>query len=48
PMSMGALAHATGNFDASLFMMFGIACLLVLILLRLRTVQNGISRAAKT
>lgn len=45
PMSMGALAHATGNFDASLFMMFGIACLLVLILLRLRSVQHGISRA---
>lgn len=45
PMSMGALAHATGNFDASLFMMFGIACLLMLILLRLRSVQHGISRA---
>jgi cyanate permease len=45
PMSMGALAHATGNFDASLFMMFGIACLLVLILLRLRSVQHGIWRA---
>ncbi|MGB0630656.1 MAG: CynX/NimT family MFS transporter [Alphaproteobacteria bacterium] len=40
PMSMGALAHATGNFDASLFMMFGVACLLMLILMRLRTVQG--------
>ena len=40
PMSMGALAHATGNFDTSLFMMFGVACLLMLILLRLRTVQG--------
>ena len=40
PMSMGALAHATGDFDASLFMMFGIACLLMLILFRLRSVQG--------
>jgi len=40
PMSMGALAHATGDFDASLFMMFGVACLLMLILMRLRTVQG--------
>ena len=40
PMSMGALAHATGYFDASLFMMFGVACLLMLILMRLRTVQG--------
>lgn len=40
PMSMGALAHATGDFDASLFMMFGVACLLMLILLRLRAVQG--------
>ena len=40
PMSMGALAHATGNFDASLFMMFGVACLLMLILMRLRRVQG--------
>ncbi|MEC8288375.1 MAG: MFS transporter, partial [Pseudomonadota bacterium] len=39
PMSMGALAHSTGNFDASLLMMFGVACLLVLILLRMRTLQ---------
>jgi len=43
PMSMGALAHATGNFDASLFMMFGVACLLMLILFRLRTVQGRIA-----
>ena len=35
PMSMGALAHTTGDFDASLFMMFGVACLLMLILFRL-------------
>lgn len=40
PMSMGLLAHTTGNFDASLFMMFGIACLLMLVLLRLRFVQK--------
>jgi len=40
PMSMGALAHATGDFDASLFMMFGVACLLMLILMRLRAVQG--------
>ena len=40
PMSMGALAHATGDFDASLFMMFGVACILMLILMRLRTVQE--------
>ena len=40
PMSMGALAHATGDFDASLFLMFGIACLLMLILFRLRSVQG--------
>jgi len=39
-MSMGALAHATGDFDASLFMMFGVACILMLILMRLRTVQE--------
>ncbi|MEC8463816.1 MAG: MFS transporter [Pseudomonadota bacterium] len=39
PMSMGALAHSTGNFDASLLMMFGVACLLVLILMRMRTLQ---------
>jgi MFS transporter, CP family, cyanate transporter len=46
PMSMGALAHATGNFDTSLFMMFGVACLLILILLRLRFVQHQIWRRA--
>ena len=46
PMSMGALAHATGNFDMSLFMMFGVACLLMLILLRLRFVQHRIWRAS--
>jgi len=40
PMSMGALAHATGDFHASLFMMFGVACLLMLILMRLRAVQG--------
>ena len=40
PMSMGLLAHATGNFDASLFMMFGVACLLIIILTRLRAVQR--------
>jgi CP family cyanate transporter-like MFS transporter len=40
PMSMGALAHVTGDFDASLFMMFGVACLLMLILTRLRMVQR--------
>lgn len=45
PMSMGALAHATGNFDTSLFMMFGVACLLILILLRLRFVQHQIWRS---
>ena len=39
PMSMGILAHATGSFDTSLFMMFGVACLLMGILLRLRAVQ---------
>ncbi len=39
PMSMGVLAHATGSFDTSLFMMFGVACLLMGILLRLRAVQ---------
>mgnify|MGYP001191146340 FL=1 len=43
PMSMGALAHTTGDFDASLFMMFGVACLLMLILFRLRTVQGRIA-----
>ena len=43
PMSMGVLAHATGDFDASLFMMFGVACLLMLILFRLRTVQGRIA-----
>lgn len=40
PMSMGALAHWTGDFDASLFMMFGVGCLLMLILARLRMVQR--------
>ncbi len=39
PMSMGILAHTTGDFDASLFMMFGVACLLMLILMRLRGIQ---------
>ena len=43
PMSMGALAHTTGDFDASLFMMFGVACLLMLILYRLRAVQGRIA-----
>lgn len=42
PMSMGALAHWTGDFDAALFMMFGVGCLLMLILLRLRTVQRRV------
>jgi hypothetical protein len=46
-MSMGALAHATGDFDVSLFMMFGIACLLMLILLRLHFVQDKILGGAK-
>tara|TARA_B100000686_G_scaffold298661_1_gene331866 strand:- start:390 stop:1652 length:1263 start_codon:yes stop_codon:yes gene_type:complete len=41
PVSMGALAHATGGFDASLFMMFGVALLLILILFRLRKFQDG-------
>ena len=40
-MSMGALAHATGHFDASLFMMFGIACLLVLTWLIPEARRNG-------
>lgn len=39
PMSMGALAHWTGDFDASLFMMCGVACLLMIILTRLRRAQ---------
>ncbi len=39
PVSMGAVAHWTGDFDASLFMMTGIAALLVLVLLRLRAVR---------
>ena len=39
PMSMGALAHWTGDFDASLFMMCGVACLLMIILTRLRKAQ---------
>ena len=41
PMSMGAVAHWTGDFDASLFMMVGVAALLVLILLRLRAVRDA-------
>ena len=41
PMSMGAVAHWTGGFDASLFMMAGVAALLVLILLRLRAVRDA-------
>lgn len=42
PTSMGALAYATGNFDASLFMMCGIGGLLLLILTWLRvTYRRG-------
>ena len=41
PMSVGAVAHWTGDFDASLFMMIGIAALLVLVLLRLRAVRDA-------
>lgn len=40
PMSVGILAHATGDFDASLFMMSAIGLVLVAILLRLRAVQG--------
>jgi len=41
PMSMGALAEATGGFDAPIFMMTGVAFLLMLILLRLRAVTRN-------
>jgi len=40
PMSVGALAYATGGFDASLFMMAGVGILLLAILVRLRAVMR--------
>lgn len=42
PTAMGALAYSTGTFDASLFMMTGIGCLLLVILTLLRaTYRRG-------
>ncbi len=40
PMSMGALAQATGGFAAPIFMMTGVAFLLMLLLARLRAVTR--------